>query len=129
MATGSTSPPMLRLARSPQSATYAMTLAAWVAVYANSCTLAYLFAGASIDLSNMQAGDTILIRISKQLMPGAGYIIHDQVPYSGAQPASHPAVRIAPISDVYGVLIEMQQSAGVARSVNVEVFDAKRLGL
>jgi len=129
MATGSSMPPMLRLKRSTQSQTYAMSVGAWVTVYSESCSLAFLFAGCSIDLSNMQAGDTILVRISKQLVSGGGYILHDQVAYSGAQPAGHPAIAISPIPSVYGVLIEMQQSAGVARNVNLESYDAKRLGL
>ena len=129
MATGSSMPPMLRLKRSSQSLTYAMSLAAWVTVYSESCSLAFVFAGCSIDLSNMQAGDTILVRITKQLVSGGGYILHDQVSYSGAQPTAHPAITIPPIPSVYGVMIEMQQTVGVARSVNVESYDAKRLGL
>ena len=128
MAIAITSPPLLRLKRSAQSGTKAMTLANQV-VYTESSTLAYIFAGAEIDLSPMLAGDVIVVTIMKQLMSAGALVVHDQVTYSNAQPATHPAIHISAIPDVYGVAISMQQTAGVLRNIDCEFMDAKRIGL
>ena len=131
MAQISMSPPMLRLKRSTQSGSKAMT-AAWQVVYTENTTssgTAYLFAGAEIDLSPMLAGDTINIRIRKVLAPGGAWVVHDQHQYADAQPVSHPSIHINPIPDVYGVEIAMQQPGGVLRNIDTEYYDAKRLGL
>lgn len=130
MATPIIMPPMLRIRRSLQAGTYAMAAgAAWVQLYLENSTQAYLFCGAIIDLSNMIAGDDIDIRIRKQMFNGAGFLNHDQVNYLGAPPANHPTVFIAPIPDVYGVEISARQNAGVLIALNIEPYDAKRLGL
>ena len=128
MATAYICPPMLRLKRSAQSGTKGMT-ADWLVVYTESCPMAYLFGGAEIDLSQMQAGDTIDIRVRKQIISGGGLVVHDQVQYSDAQPATHPSMRIGPIPDVYGVEVSMRQTAGALRTITTEFWDAKRLGL
>lgn len=128
MATAYTSPPMLRLTRSGQSGSYAMA-AAWAVVYTESCPMAYLFSGAVIDLSTMQAGDVIDVRVRKQLVSGGGWIAHDLRNYAGAMPAGHQTVHIAPIPDIHGVEIAMRQTAGVLRTVDAEFYDAKRIGL
>ncbi len=128
MAFGSSMPPMLRLKRSTQSGTKGMT-AAFAVVYTESCLMSYIFAGAEIDLSTMQAGDTIDIRVRKQVISGGGWVNHDQKQYVGAPPAGHPSIHISPIPDVYGVEISMRQTAGVLRTIPCEFYDAKRLGL
>jgi len=128
MAHAVTSPPMLRLRRSSQSGTKAMT-AAYVAEYSESATMAYIFSGAEIDLSNMAAGDIIDIRVRKIVVPGGAWVNHDHVNYAGAMPAGHVTAHINPIPDIYGVEISMQQTAGVLRNIDCEFFDAKRIGL
>lgn len=128
MAHAVTTPPMLRLVRSAQSGAKAMT-AVYAVVYTESSTLAYIFAGAIIDLSTMQAGDIIDIRIRKILVPAGAWVNHDTMNYAGAMPAGNQTVFIAPIPDVYGIEIAMRQTLGVLRTVDFEAFDAKRLGL
>lgn len=128
MAIAMTSPPMLRLKRSAQSGTKAMTLANQV-IYTESSTLAYIFAGAEIDLSPMLAGDIIIITIRKQLTSAGALVVHDQVTYVGPMPVTHLAIHIGAIPDVYGVEISMQQTAGVLRNIDCEFMDAKRIGL
>lgn len=128
MALAMTSPPMLRLKRSAQSGTKAMT-AGWQVVYTESSTMAYIFGGAEIDLSSMLAGDTISVRIRKVVVSGGNFIPHDQVDYVGAMPLTHQAVHIAGLPDVYGIEIAMQQTLGVLRNVDCEFYDAKRIGL
>lgn len=130
MATAYICPPMLRLKRSAQSGSKAMPAAgAWTIVFTESSTLAYIFAGAEIDLSTMAAGDTIDIRVQKRLISAGALTNHDQKEYNDAQPAGHPSIHIAPIPDVYGVEIAMRQTAGVLRTIVCEFYDAKRLGL
>jgi hypothetical protein len=133
MAVVSSMPPILRLKRSAQSGSYVMT-AAWQVVYTENTTastLAYIFAGAEINLSPMILGDTIAIRIRKILVPSGAWVNHDQLTYEGVQPTTHPSRHIGPIPDVYGVEIAMQQSAvGLAlQTIECEFYDAKRLGL
>ena len=128
MALAMTSPPMLRLKRSAQSGTKAMT-AGWQVIYTESSTMAYIFAGAEIDLTNMQAGDTIDVRIRKQIVVGGVWVVHDQKQFLNAQPVTHPSMHIAALPDVYGVEIAMEQTLGVLRNIDTEFYDAKRIGL
>lgn len=127
MATAFISPPALRLKRSGQSGSKAMT-ALMVVQYTESSPYAYIFAGAEIDLTPMLAGDTIIIRVRKQVVSGGGWVVHDQKTYNNAQPATHPSVHINPMPDVYGIEIAMQQSVGVLRTIACEFYDAKRMG-
>lgn len=131
MAVVSGMPPILRLKRSAQSGNKAMAAAYSVVYTENTATsvLAYIFAGAVIDLSTMQAGDVIDIRIRKVIVSGGAWVNHDEVQYSGAPPTGHPSLNIAPIPDVYGVEVSMRQTAGVLRTIPTEFYDAKRLGL
>ncbi|MBD3320581.1 MAG: hypothetical protein GF350_05730 [Chitinivibrionales bacterium] len=128
MAHAITSPPMLRIKRSTQSGSKGMT-AAYAAVYEESCSLAYYFAGAKIVLSGMQAGDDVDVRVRVKVTSGGSYIAYDHTNYTDAQPAGHQVCYITPIPDVYGVEIAMRQTAGVLLNIDTEFFDAKRIGL
>ena len=130
MAHAVTSPPLLRLKRSAQSGSKAMA-AAYGVVYTESTVsgIAYIFAGAEFDLSNMAAGDVIDVRVRKVVILGGAWVNHDEFQYVGAQPAGHPSKHINPIPDTYGVEISMRQPAGVLITVPMEAFDAKRLGM
>lgn len=128
MAHAVTTPPMLRLVRSAQSGAKAMT-AVYTAVYSESSVMAYIFAGAVIDLSTMQVGDVIDIQILKTLVPAGVPVVHDTMNYAGAMPAGHQTAFITPIPDVYGITINMRQTAGVLRTIDLDVYDAKRLGI
>jgi hypothetical protein len=121
-------PPMLSLKRSSQSGTFTMT-AAWQTVYEESCAQPYLFGGAEIDLTNMQALDSISVRIEKTIAPAGAWVVHDLETYVGVQPAAHMAVGISGMIDVYGIRISMQQTVGAFRNIDCEFVDAKRLGL
>jgi hypothetical protein len=129
MAGATSVPPLLSMRRSGQSGTKVMT-AAWTVVYADQSpsTMAYLFSGASINLSGMQAGDHIDIRVRKVVVSGGAWVNHDQVGYDDAQPSDHPSAAIAGIPDVYGIEIAMRQTAGALRSIETEFFAAKILG-
>lgn len=128
MAIGSGMPPLLSTLRSAQSGTKGMT-AFMAVVFLDQSTTAWIFQGATIDLSPMQAGDTIVIRVRTQLANGLGFANEDLVTYTNAQPANHLQIRINPIPNTYGVEISMQQSAGVLRNIQCDFYGAKRLGL
>jgi len=103
--------------------------AAYAVVYTESCPMAYIFAGAEISLANMQAGDAIDIRVRRQIIAGGGWVVHDIMNYTDAQPARHVTTHISAIPDVYGIEIAMQQTAGALITCGCEFYDAKRLGL
>jgi hypothetical protein len=123
-------PALLALRRSTQSGIKAMT-ADWGIIYTelSSSNLAYLFGGARMNLSSMQAGDHIDIRIRKRVVSGGNWVNHDQLGYDDVQPANHPSVEIKSIPDVYGVEIAMRQTAGVLENIECEFYAAKILGL
>ena len=133
MAVVSGMPPILRHRRSAQSGSYVMT-AAWQVVYTeNAATslLAYLFMGSEINLLPMALGDTIDIRVRKILVATGTWVIHDQKPYTGVQPVTHPSKHIGPIPDIYGFEIAMRQTAVAVAllTIECEFYEAKRLGL
>lgn len=117
--------PILRLKRSPQSGNYTMTVA-WQAVFSQSQAYAWLFGSGRIDLTSMVAGDHIDIRVSSRNTATGGYIVQDFFDYDDAQPVNKQKIAIGTFVDTYGLLIEMRQTAGVARVINCEFFDAVR---
>lgn len=128
MATGYGATPALRLKRSSQSGSKAMT-AVWQTIYEESSNDAFLFWAGLVDLTNLQAGDTLNIKFSKKVGPDENYIVFDQTSYSGDEiPTEHKSIKIGHIPNTYGVKIELQQSAGVLRDLYCEFYDAKRLG-
>jgi len=130
MAFATSIPPLLALRRAAQSGSKAMT-AAWqvVCTDVSSSNIAYLFGGARINLSAMQAGDHIDIRVRKVVVSGGGWVNDDQLGYDDAQPANHPSVAIPAIPDVYGIEVAMRQTPGTLRTIECEFFVAKIHGL
>lgn len=114
---------MPRLNRSSQSGDYIMT-GSYVAVYSSSSTIAYLFAGAKINLSNMQAGDSIWVRVRTKLSPTGSFVTISETQYNGVQPVAQKGVRIGAMADTYGFEIDMYQSAGPFRAISTEFYDA-----
>ena len=115
---------LLKLRRSTQSGDKVMT-ANYAAVYEEKSESAYVFAGARIDLTNMQAGDTIDVRVRTKLKDGGSYVALAEDSYTGLQPDSKKAIRITAIVDNYGLEIAMRQTAGPLRVIPCEFFDAK----
>ena len=129
MAGATSVPPLLSLRRSGQSGTKAMTVP-WSVVYSDlsSSNIAYLFGGARINLSVMQAGDHIDIRVRKIVLSGGAWVNHDELGYDNVQPANHPSVAISAIPDVYGIEIAMRQVTGALKTIETEFYAAKVLG-
>jgi len=128
MAVAGSVSPMLKIRRSTQSGGKPLT-AVYAAVYTEDCSQPFVFVGGIIDLSTMQAGDTIQIRTRKRVALGGAWLAVDEVTYLNAQPAGHTAVLVQGMTGIYDIEISMRQTAGVLRTVDTEFMDAKRVGL
>ncbi len=115
---------LLKLRRSTQSGDKVMT-ADYAALYEEKAEVVYIFAGAKIDLTNMQTGDTIDVRVRTRLKDGGSYVTLDEKSYTNVQPDTKKAIRITAMPDNYGVEIAMRQTAGPLRVIPCEFFDAK----
>jgi hypothetical protein len=116
----------LALRRSSQSGDKLMVVgAAWQTVFTDSSSLTYLFGGANLDMTQMQAGDTIDVQVLKRVKDNGPLVVHDARQMSGAQPTNHKLIRIGPAPDVYGIVIQMRQTAGVGRTIPCEFTVAK----
>ena len=115
---------LLKLRRSTQSGDKVMT-ADYAAVYEEKAEGAYIFVGAKIDLTSMEAGDAIDVRVRTKLKDGGSYVTLDEKSFVGVQPDIKKAIRITAMPDNYGVEITMRQTAGPLRVIPCEFFDAK----
>jgi len=116
---------LLKLQRSPQSGWKLMT-GDYAPVYEESQVVAYIFAGGKIDLSPMEAGDVIDIRVRTKLEDGDSYKTTWEQSYSGVQPDDRKVIRLSAMPDNYGLEISMRQTAGTLKFILSEFFDAKR---
>ena len=116
---------LLKLERSPQSGWKLMT-GDYAPVYEESQAAAYIFCGGKIDLSSMEAGDAIDIRVRTRLEDGDTYKTSWKQSYSGVQPDDRKVIRLSAMPDNYGLEVSMRQTAGTLKYVLCEFFDAKR---
>lgn len=73
-----------------------------------------------IDLSNMEAGDTVVIKEYVKLKSGGTYTLYDSASYSGVQ--AKPALHVIKIPAKYGVKVTLQQTAGTNRDYDYNFF-------
>ena len=116
---------LLKLQRSPQSGWKLMT-GDYAPVYEESHTAAYIFAGGKIDLSPMETGDVIDIRVRTKLEDGDSYKTVWHSAYSGVQPDDRKVIKLSAMPDNYGLEVSMRQTAGTLKYILCEFFDAKR---
>jgi len=116
---------LLKLARSPQSGWKLMT-GSYAPVYEESHSVAYIFAGGKVDLSPMEAGDVVDVRVRTKLEGGGDYKTMWKQSYSGVQPEDRKVIRLSAMPDNYGLEISMRQTAGTMKYILCEFFDAKR---
>ncbi len=116
---------LLKLKRSPQSGWKLMT-ASYAPVYEESDSVAYIFAGGKVDLSPMEAGDVVDMRVRTKLEGGGDYKTMWEKSYSGVQPNDRKAIRLSAMPDNYGLEVSMRQTAGTLKYILCEFFDAKR---
>ena len=116
---------LLKLERSPQSGWKLMT-GSYAPVYEESHSVAYIFAGGKVDLSPMEAGDVVDVRVRTKLEGGGDYKTLWKQSYSGVQPEDRKVIRLSAMPDNYGLEISMRQTAGTMKYILCEFFDAKR---
>jgi hypothetical protein len=116
---------LLKLERSLQSGWKLMT-GDYTPVYEESQAVAYVFAGGKIDLSPMEAGDVIDIRVRTKLEGGDSYKAVWHSAYSGVQPDDRKVIKLSAMPDNYGLEVSMRQTAGTLKYILCEFFDAKR---
>jgi hypothetical protein len=73
-----------------------------------------------IDLSNMQTGDTVIIREYIKLKSGGSWRLYTTTSYSGVQ--DEPAIHATRKLVEYGWRITVQQTAGAYRDYDYDFF-------
>ena len=116
---------LLKLKRSPQSGWKLMT-GSYAPVYEESSSVAYIFAGGKVDLSPMEAGDVVDVRVRTKLEGGGDYKTMWEKSYSGVQPDDRKVIKLSAMPDNYGLEVSMRQTAGTLKYILCEFFDAKR---
>ncbi len=116
---------LLKLERSPQSGWKLMT-GSYAPVYEESNSVAYIFAGGKVDLSPMEAGDVVDVRVRTKLEGGGDYKTMWEKSYSGVQPDDRKVIKLSAMPDNYGLEVSMRQTAGTLKYILCEFFDAKR---
>jgi hypothetical protein len=116
---------LLKLERSPQSGWKLMT-ASYTPVYEESHSVAYIFAGGKVDLSPMEAGNVVDVRVRTKLEGGGDYKTMWEKSYSGVQPDDRKVIKLSAVPDNYGLEVSMRQTAGTLKYILGEFFDAKR---
>jgi len=127
MAGGAGAVLLLALRRSAQSGN--KTLAgAYATIFEESAAAPWLFSNSWIDFTNMQAGDTVWIKVSAKGMSGGAYVVEAENSFRGVQPAWGKAIRLDALPNVYGVRVEAYQSTGAPPflSIDTEFMLAKR---
>jgi len=115
---------LLKLERSHQSG-WKLMIGSYTPVYEESHTVAYIFAGGKIDLSPMEAGDVVDIRVRTKLEGGDSYKTTWEKSYSGVQPDDRKVIKLSAMPDNYGLEVSMRQTAGTLKYILCEFFDAK----
>jgi len=75
---------------------------------------------AQIDLSNMQAGDVVIVREYYRVKSGGSYLLKDSRTFSNVQTYKVIDIDLAPCR--FGVKITIEQTAGTNRSFDWEIF-------
>lgn len=79
------------------------------------------FYTAYVDLTNMQSGDTVEIRVSVIVKTAGNHILYWMGSYSGAQ--SNPLVYIAPLPSDISWKLTIKQVSGTSRDYDWRVFE------
>lgn len=74
-----------------------------------------------VDLSNMQLGDTVVIRGYGKINPAGSYVLLASTTYSGVQ--TNPAIYALPLIALNGVKLTLQQTAGTNRTYDYDAFE------
>lgn len=112
-------PPILILTRSPQSGSKVMPDAAGtnLTCYEGLDLYPYIFSGGDVDLTNMQAGDTVIIEVHKLLQQiGGVYTLEYATTYNNVQ--AQPIKHIGAEPNIYGARIRARQTPTMSATFN-----------
>jgi len=73
-----------------------------------------------IDLSEMVAGDTVVLKRYVKIEEVGDYKLHATETYTGAQ--EQPIIRFPPIAGRYGIKVTLQQTSGTFKSFPYQFF-------
>jgi hypothetical protein len=73
-----------------------------------------------IDLSEMTAGDTVVLKRYVKIQEGGEYKLHASETYTGAQ--AQPLIRFPFMASYYGMKVTLQQTAGTYKSFPYQFF-------
>ena len=73
-----------------------------------------------IDVSNLQSGDQVVLRLYVKPYSGSDWKKVDEVSVSG--PHDKPAVPLARIAVIYGFKVTLQQTAGTYRTFSFQIL-------
>ncbi len=76
-----------------------------------------------VDLTNLQAGDTVVLRQYMQLKAAGAYVKYAEETYSGVQ--SIPLIHITTKTAKTKIKVTAQQTAGVNRNLDVQFYRRK----
>ena len=88
----------------------------------NTDTYPFVFLGGSIDISNLAAGDTVIIRKYIRNTAGGTLRTSERGMYTGVQ--EETMLRIQDETSQYGVRVTLQQTAGVNRAYICEFYES-----
>lgn len=71
-----------------------------------------------VDLTNMQAGDTVVVKEYVMLKSGGTFRVYATTTYNGVQ--AEPAIHVTRKLSEYGLKVTLQQTAGVNRDYDYE---------
>ena len=74
-----------------------------------------------IDLANMDAGDTVIIREYIKLKSGGTYRLYESATYTDTQ--TKPALHVVKLPAKYGIKVTLEQTAGVNRDYDYNFFE------
>lgn len=74
------------------------------------------FEGGSIDMTNMAAGDTIVVKVYRKIKSGGNYILESTTSY--ADDLAPALVAVAGFATRYGVKVTATQSGGTNRTLD-----------
>jgi len=73
-----------------------------------------------IDLANLEAGDTVALRLYARVRQNGSWRMYGQEVYTGVQ--GQPLIFITPKPETHGLRVTLQQTAGIPRIVDYEFF-------
>ena len=108
--------------RSPDSASYLADGTEQIVYERSTNTYPFVFLEGTIDLSNLAAGDTVVIRKYIRNTAGGTLRTSERGIYTGAQ--EETMLRIHDNTSQYGIRITLQQTAGVNRTYICEFYES-----